>query len=128
VTVGQFRDVRDVEDRPEGLAGSKPGRPAERRGRVTPTALSVAPGPSPAVPGPSPARGDLPAPRLADVRVEDLKDSERLMELLAQAVTRGMVTVSEADRLRFVASAEHALAIGQGNPAGLFVHWVRGAC
>jgi hypothetical protein len=70
----------------------------------------------------------LPAPRLEDVRVEDLKDTARLLDLLGQAVTRGLVSGSEADRLRFVGAAEHALAIGQGNPAGLFVYLVRGAC
>jgi hypothetical protein len=58
--------------------------------------------------------------------LEDLKDTGRLMDLLGQAVARGLVSTSEADRLRFVASAEHALAIGQGNPAGLFVYLVRG--
>jgi hypothetical protein len=65
-------------------------------------------------------------PRLEDVRVEDLQDTTRLLDLLGQAVARGLVTGSEADRLRFVGSAEHALAIGKGNPAGLFVYLVRG--
>jgi hypothetical protein len=81
---------------------------------------------SPAVPGPVPTPGGLLAARLDNVLVEDLKDTGRLMDLLGQAVTRGLVSPSEADRLRFVASAEHALAIGQGNPAGLFVYLVRG--
>jgi hypothetical protein len=82
--------------------------------------------PSSAIYGPAPSPGDLPTPRLEDVRVEDLKDTGRLLDLLGQAVARGWVTVAEADRLRFVGAAEHALAIGQGNPAGLFVHLVRG--
>ena len=50
--------------------------------------------------------------------MEDLKDTGRLMDLLGQAVARGLVSTSEADRLRFVASAEHALGIGQGEPGG----------
>ena len=68
----------------------------------------------------------LPAPTLNDVRVEDLKDTVRLLVLLAQAIAREMVGSSEADRLRFVAAAEHALAVGKGNPPGLFLYLVRG--
>ena len=70
--------------------------------------------------------GPLPPPRLDDVRMEDLKDTGRLLALLDQAVARDLVGPSEADRLRFVAAAEHALAVGQGNPPGLFVYLVRG--
>lgn len=83
-------------------------------------------GPLPATPGPVPAPGGLPRPRLEDVRVEDLKDTGRLMDLLGQASARGLVTGSEADRLRFVGASEHALAIGVENPAGLFVYLTRG--
>jgi len=68
----------------------------------------------------------LPAPTLNDVRVEDLKDTGRLLVLLAQAIARDLVGTSEADRLRFVAAAEHALAVGKGNPPGLFLYLVRG--
>ena len=82
--------------------------------------------PSPAVPDPVRASGGLPAPRLEDVRVEDLKDTSRLMDLLGQALAKGLVTGSEADRLRFVGASEHALAIGEKNPAGLFMYLVRG--
>ena len=60
------------------------------------------------------------------MRVEDLKDTGRLMDLLGQAVARGLVSTSEADRLRFVGAAEHALGIGKENPAGLFMYLVRG--
>ena len=70
--------------------------------------------------------GPLPAPTLNDVRVEDLKDTGRLLRLHAQAVARGLVGSSEADRLRFVGAAEHALALGTGNPPGLFMYLVRG--
>jgi len=68
----------------------------------------------------------LPAPTLNDVRVEDLKDTGRLLVLLAQAIARDLVGTSEADRLRFVAAAEHTLAVGKGNPPGLFMYLVRG--
>jgi hypothetical protein len=70
----------------------------------------------------------LPSPSLTDVRIEDLKDTARLLELHRQAIDRQLVGASEADRLKFVAAAEHALAIGQGNPPGLFAYLVRGAC
>jgi hypothetical protein len=67
-------------------------------------------------------------PTLADVRIEDLKDTGRLLDLHRQAVDRGFVGASEADRLAFVAAAEHALAIGKGNPPGLFAWLVRNGC
>jgi hypothetical protein len=68
----------------------------------------------------------LPAPTLNDVRVEDLKDTGRLLVLLAPAIARDLVGTSEADRLRFVAAAEHALTVGKGNPPGLFIYLIRG--
>jgi hypothetical protein len=73
----------------------------------------------------SPVAGPLPPPRLDDVRVEDLKDTGRLLDLHVQAVAQGVVTASEADKLRFIGAAEHALAIGESNPAGLFAYLVR---
>jgi hypothetical protein len=70
----------------------------------------------------------LPAPKLADVRPEDLKDTGRLLELFDQAMAQKLIGPSEADRLKFVAAAEHALAIGKANPCGLFAYLIRGAC
>jgi hypothetical protein len=70
----------------------------------------------------------LPAPQLADVRIEDLKDTGRLLDLLGQAIDRKLLGTSEADRLKFVALAEHALAIGKENPPGLFAYLLRGGC
>jgi hypothetical protein len=70
----------------------------------------------------------LPGPTLADIRIEDLKDTGRLLDLLGQSVARNLVGSSEADRLKFVAAAEHALAIGKGNPPGLFAYLLRGGC
>jgi hypothetical protein len=70
----------------------------------------------------------IPPPRLDDVRLEDLKDTGRLLDLHRQAVAKGLVGSSQADRLRFVGAAEHALAIGKENPPGLFAWLVRGAC
>jgi hypothetical protein len=68
------------------------------------------------------------APRLNDVKVDDLRDTGRLLALHDQAVDRGLVSSSEADRMRVVAAAEHALAIGRANPPGLFSYLIRGRC
>jgi hypothetical protein len=83
-------------------------------------------GPKP-VPAPTPAP-ILPVPKLADVRPEDLKDTGRLLDLFDQAIAQKLIGASEAERLKFVAAAEHALAIGKANPCGLFAYLVRGAC
>ena len=64
-------------------------------------------------------------PDFRNVVIEDLKDIGRLLGLFIQAIAMGLVTTSERDRLRFVAAAEHARAIGTKNPCGLFVRLVR---
>ena len=77
---------------------------------------------------PEPGRAAAPTvgpPRLDDVRVEDLKDTGRLLGLLDQAIVRGLTGRSESDRLKFAAAAEHALAVGTVNPCGLFARLVR---
>jgi hypothetical protein len=84
--------------------------------------------PSPTVPSSTVPAPALPAPKLADVRIEDLKDTGRLLDLLGQAIERKLLGTSEADRLKFVALAEHALAIGKENPPGLFAYLLRGGC
>ena len=66
----------------------------------------------------------VPTPRLEDVRPEDLCDAGRLIELHRQAAVRGLVGTSEADRLKFVAAAEHARVVGKANPCGLFARIV----
>jgi hypothetical protein len=77
---------------------------------------------------PTPSPTSLPSPTLRDVRAEDLKDTDRLLDLFDQAVAQKRVGASEADRLKFVAAAEHALGIGKANPCGLFAYLVRGGC
>jgi hypothetical protein len=74
----------------------------------------------------SPAPPSPGKPDLRNVVPADLKHTGRLLDLYDQAVARGDVTTSERDRLRFVAAAEHARAIGTKNPCGLFVRLVRG--
>lgn len=66
----------------------------------------------------------LAPPSFNDIRAEDLKDTGRLLQLHDQAVSRGFVGSSEADRLRFVAAAEHARAVGLRNPCGLLARIV----
>ena len=60
------------------------------------------------------------------MRIEDLRDMGRLLELHEQAVAAGQIDPSEADRLRFVAAAEHAQSIGSRNPPGLFAWLLKG--
>jgi hypothetical protein len=74
-----------------------------------------------------PPTGPLPPPKLADVRLEDLKDTGRLLDLYHQAVAKGLVGTAEADRLKFIAAAEHALAIASNAPA-LFAWLVLRGC
>lgn len=61
-------------------------------------------------------------PSLRDVVPEDLRNTGRLLELHEQAVEQKLVTTSEADRLKFVAGAEHAKAVG-AKPCRLFA-WI----
>jgi hypothetical protein len=70
----------------------------------------------------------LAAPTLADIRLDDLRDTSRLLELHGQSLAKGLVGESEADRLRFVGAAEHALTVAKQNPPGLFAWLVRGGC
>jgi len=66
----------------------------------------------------------LPAPNLDDIRSEDLRDVGRTLRLFDQAVARKLVGASEADRLKFVAVAEHARVVGTVNPGGLLARLV----
>jgi hypothetical protein len=61
----------------------------------------------------------LPAPRLTDIRPEDLRDTARTLVLFGQAVERKLIGSSENDRLKFLALAEYACEIGTVNPGGL---------
>lgn len=64
-------------------------------------------------------------PALKHIVPEDLKETERLLALHAQAVASELIGSSESDRLRFCAAAEHARVIGSQNPCGLFARLVR---
>lgn len=62
---------------------------------------------------------------IRDVKPEDLKSTGRTLELHVQAARAGLVTDSEADRLKVVAAAEHALAVATTNAPGLFATVLR---
>ena len=64
-------------------------------------------------------------PTLRNIVPADLKETDRLFELHAQAVDSGHLGSSESDRLKFFAAAEHARVIGTTNPCGLFSRLVR---
>lgn len=81
--------------------------------------------PEPAGRGPAGARVEPGGkPTLRDVRPEDLASTARTLALHGQAAAAGRITAGEADRLRFVAAAEHARAVGRRNPCGLFARIV----
>jgi hypothetical protein len=107
-------------DRPEPKAAHANSEPAGLK--------SVPARPTPTISTSTLPLAALLAPRLADVRIEDLKDTGRLLDLLRQAIDGERIGSSEADRLKFVALAEHALAIGKENPPGLFAYLLRGGC
>jgi hypothetical protein len=111
-----LRDQRNQEPaRPGGETGFRIGGRGEQNTATART--QSAPGPTP-----------LPAPRLADIRPEDLRDTARTLVLFAQAVDRKLIGASENDRLKFLALAEYAREIGKVNPGGLMASLIhRGA-
>jgi hypothetical protein len=126
IQFGEFGGRKGTLPGPGPLAIPKPTTTAEAS-----PASKPGPSPSPAsatsgATGPLPKSDPSSPPRLRDVRVEDLKDTGRTMALFVEASGLGWVGSSEADRLRFLGAAEHALAIGKGNPSGLFIHLIRG--
>jgi len=62
---------------------------------------------------------------LRHITRQDLHDTERLLLLYEQAVTAGLIGPSEADRLTFVALAQHVLAYRPDNAGGLFTQLLR---
>ena len=83
--------------------------------------------PPPAVAGACTVKRPLSPPNLRHVVPADLVDPARLAILHDQAREAGYVNGSEADRLKFSAAAQHALAVGRSNPPGLFAMLVRTA-
>jgi hypothetical protein len=65
------------------------------------------------------------APTLYHIIPEDLQETGRLLDLFAQAQAQGSIGGSEADRLTFVATAEHARLVGSHNSCGLLAQLIR---
>jgi hypothetical protein len=111
--------LRETKD--QDPAGRRPdGVQIEGQGRQRPEPAHTDPRPTVMKPV-----SDLPAPTLYDVRSEDLRDVDRTLKLYDQAVARGLASPSEDGRLKFLAVAEHARAVGTTNPGGLFARLVR---
>jgi hypothetical protein len=64
-------------------------------------------------------------PCLHHIVLPDLRDMERLLTLYSQAVQICLIGPSEAERLAFVALAQHVLAFRPTNPGGLFLQLLR---
>ena len=64
-------------------------------------------------------------PTLRNVSLHDLRNTERLLALYVQAVKAGLIGSAEADRLAFVALAQHVLAYHPDNAGGLFTQLLR---
>jgi hypothetical protein len=64
-------------------------------------------------------------PTLKHIVPEDLRNTERLLALFAEANAQGLIGSSESERLVFVATAERARLRGIINPEGLFAELVR---
>ncbi len=64
-------------------------------------------------------------PALRHVLSTDLEDSRRLAILYEKALSAGLLTRCEANRLNFFAAAEHARSVGLRNPCGLFMTLIR---
>lgn len=65
-------------------------------------------------------------PRWSNIVRADLEDERRTEALLADAVARGVIGRSEAERLNFFGAAHHARLVGTQNPPGLLRHIVEG--
>ena len=64
-------------------------------------------------------------PTLRHIVPEDLKSTERLLALFAEAQDLQLVGTNASARLAFIAAAEHATVIGTANSCGLFATLVR---
>ena len=64
----------------------------------------------------------LPPPTLHHITLADLRDTTRVLRLYTQAIAAQLVQQTEAERLLFVALAQHVLARQPKNPGGLFMH------
>jgi hypothetical protein len=87
-----------------------------------PTGFSIPDGKK--TPEKTPENASSKTPTLRDITRDDLKETGRLVTLFDQAVKAGLVSASEADRLKFMSAAVHAQAVGS-EPPRLFAWLVR---
>jgi hypothetical protein len=64
-------------------------------------------------------------PSIHHIVPDDLRDTERLLALFEDTQKQGSIGGSENDRLRFIATAEHARFVGSTNPCGLLAQLIR---
>jgi hypothetical protein len=76
-------------------------------------------------PAPSRPAGFGSAPRMANVKSQDLRSIPRMLHLHGEAVHLGLARSGEAGELAFLAAAVHAYKVATTNPAGLFATIVR---
>ena len=98
-----------------GLVPLEPRVPGQRRHpRAAPPAPPHATCTPPAVP-----------PTLHHIARADLTDIERVLVLYSQAVHQRLIGSSEAERLTFVALAQHVLSCRATNEGGVFRHLLK---
>ena len=97
-----------------GLVPQEPRVPCQRRH------------PMAAPPPPHSTRTPLSVPpTLHHIAREDLTDIERVLVLYSQAVHQRLIGASEAERLTFVALAQHVLSCRATNEGGVFRHLLK---
>jgi hypothetical protein len=67
----------------------------------------------------------LPPPCFPHILLPDLQDIDRLLMLYTQAVQTKVIGTAEADRLTFVALAQHVVHFHPKNPGGLFLQLLK---
>ena len=98
-----------------GLVPLDPREPCQHRPPMTARpAPSQSTCPSPASP-----------PTLQHIERADLTDIQRVLALYSQAVQQRLIGSSEAERLTFVALAQHVLSCRAQNEGGLFRHLLK---
>jgi hypothetical protein len=98
-----------------GLVPMEPRASCQRRQPVTTV---------PASPLPTRTTPSVP-PTLQHIEREDLTDIQRVLVLYQQAVQQRLIGSSEAERLTFVALAQHVLSCRPQNEGGLFRHLLK---
>jgi hypothetical protein len=78
-----------------------------------------------ALPSPSTCPSPSSPPTLQHIERADLTDIERVLVLYRQAVQQRLIGSSEAERLTFVALAQHVLSCRAQNEGGLFRHLLK---